>query len=58
MLLVIMLPLRPVVGMSALPCSFQTGLTVLADLLAAAGVLVVGGHVSDPGVSLTVFQCT
>ena len=46
----IMLPVRPVVGKAGLSGSFQTGLAVLADLLATAGVFVVRGHVSHPGV--------
>jgi hypothetical protein len=48
--LLIMLPVGPVVGKPGLPGSFQTGLPVLADLLPAAGVLVVRGHITHPGV--------
>jgi hypothetical protein len=48
--LLIMLPVSAVMGKPGLPGSFQAGLTVLADLFTAAGVLVVRGHVSHPGV--------
>ena len=50
MLLLIMLTVRPVVGKPGAPGSFQARLAVLADLLTAAGLLVVGGHISHPGV--------
>ena len=46
----IMLPVGPVVGKPGLPGSFQAGLPVLADLLTTAGVLVVRGHITHPGV--------
>jgi hypothetical protein len=44
--LLIMLPVRPVVGKPGPPGSFQARLAVFADLLTAAGVFVVRGHVS------------
>ena len=50
MLLLIMLPVGPVVGKPGLPGSSQAGLAVLADLLTTAGVLVVRGHITHPGV--------
>ena len=50
MVLLIMLPVRPVVGKPDLPGTFQTGLAVLADLLATAAVFVVGGHIPHAGV--------
>ena len=49
-LLVIMLPGRPVVGKPGLPGSFQAGLAVLPDPLATAAVFVVRGHISHAGV--------
>ena len=49
-LLLIMLPVRPVVGKPGLPGSIQAGLAVFAYLLATAGVFVVRGHVSHAGV--------
>ena len=56
--LLIMLPVRPVVGKPGLPRTFQTGLTVLPDPLTTALVFVVRGHVTHAGCNLTVFQCT
>ena len=50
MLLLILLPVRPVVGKPGLPGSFQTGLAVLADPLTTAAVFVVRGHISHAGV--------
>jgi hypothetical protein len=50
MVLLIMLPVRPVVGKPGLPGSFQAGLAVLADPLTTAGVFVVWCHVSHAGV--------
>ena len=52
----IILPVGPVVGEPGLSGSFQTGLPVLADLLPTAGVLVVGGHITRPGVQPPEFQ--
>jgi len=44
--LLIMLPVRAVVGKPGPPGSFQARLAVFADLLATAAVFVVRGHVS------------
>jgi hypothetical protein len=49
-LLLIMLPGRPVVGKPRLPGSFQASLAVFPFLFTAAAVLVVRGHVSHPAV--------
>ena len=48
--LLIMLPVRPVVGKPGAPGSFQARLAVFADLLATAAVFVVRGHISHAGV--------
>ena len=49
-LLLIMLPVGSVMGKPGLPGAFQAGLPVFADLFAAAGVLVVRGHIAHAGV--------
>jgi len=56
--LLIMLPVRPVVGKPGLPGSFQTGLAVLADPLTTAAVFVVWVTYPTPACNLTAFQCT
>ena len=50
MVLLIMLPVRPVMGKPGAPGSFQARLAVFADLLTTATVFVVRGHVSHAGV--------
>ena len=46
----IMLPVRPVMGKPGPSGSFRAGFAVFADLLTAAAVFVVRGHVSHAGV--------
>jgi hypothetical protein len=43
-----MLPVRPVMGKPTLPGSFHTRLAVLPELLAAAGLLIVGSDMPQP----------
>ena len=55
--LLVMLLVGPVVGKPDLPGSFQAGLAVFTDLLTTAGVLVVRGHISHPGVQSLLRGC-
>ena len=58
MLLLIMLPVRPVMGKPGLSGSFQARLTVFADLLPRPVCSSSGVTYPTPTCSLTVFQWT